>query len=87
MVYETGEEVVQADLAGVRLMLCRRLPWLDNPYGPVARLRLYLPAALMRGHGARSDFALDALFIDRADALRYQATTSLRLWSLPNGSA
>jgi hypothetical protein len=80
MVYETPEEVVEADLAGIDLSLCRRLPWLDNAYDPIARLRLYLPGALV-GHRGRSDFTLDALFANRADALNYQTATNLRLWS------
>jgi hypothetical protein len=84
MVYETPEEVVEADLAGIDLSLCRRLPWLDNAYDPVARLRLYLPCSLIHCIGTQSDFALDALFADRADALQYQATTNQRIWSWPS---
>jgi hypothetical protein len=77
IVYETEEEVVEADLAGSDFGLCRRLPWLDNAYDPVARLRLYLPAA---GQSGQSAFELDVLFANGIDALRYQSTMSRLLW-------
>jgi hypothetical protein len=84
-VYETPEEIVEADLAGIVLVLCRRLPWLANAYDQVARLRLFLPGALMYGQGAWPGFTLDASFANCADALQYQATIGRRLWSVPNG--
>jgi hypothetical protein len=87
MVYETVDEIVEADHAGIGIVLCRRLPWLDNAYDPVARLRLYIPGSLVRCIGAWPGFTLDAMFADRGDALQYQATMSLRLWSLPSGRA
>jgi hypothetical protein len=71
----------QSDLAGIDLALCRRLPWLDNAYDPVVRLRLYVPSSLIGCVGVWPGFGLDAIFADRADALQYQATMSLRLWS------
>jgi hypothetical protein len=84
MIYATPEEVIEADRAGIHLSLCRRLPWLDNAYDPVARLRLYLPCSLIHCVGAWPGFALDALFADRSDALQYQATTNQRIWSRPS---
>jgi hypothetical protein len=84
MVYVTAQEVVEADLAGIDFALCRRLPWLSNAYDPVARLRLCLPGALMGEHGAWPGCTLDAMFADRTDALNYQTTMNLRLWSSSN---
>jgi hypothetical protein len=81
MVYATPEKLVAADIVGIHLSLCRRLPRVDDSYDPAARLRLYLPRSLIQCVGAWPGFTLDALFADRTDALQYQATTNQRLWS------
>src|SRR5205085_11342972 len=60
-IYRTPKEGVKADVARIRLSLCRRSPWVDRAYDPIARLRLYLPGALVCGPGAWPGFAHHAL--------------------------